>query len=327
MIGDPSGKSKERNLLDEAQINKNVQGIEKNLRQVLSFEGESAAMLLNNYDWIGPYHFVNFLRDVGKHFRLSTMLAKESVKLRLESEEGMSFTEFCYQILQGYDFLWLYKNHQVTAQMGGSDQWGNITAGCELVRKVEGHPVFAVTFPLLTRSDGKKFGKTEEGAVWLSKDKTTPYEFYQYFYRIPDADVIKMMKLLTMMDLGEIANYERLLQEQPNVAQKKLAEEVTKLVHDEESLDLALKATQVAKPGTVAVLEASSLMALKGEVPFYTIEAAKFFDRKLMDIVVELQIQESKGEFKRLVTLAALLASQLLQASHVPDDSSGFALQ
>ena len=301
MIGDPSGKSKERNLLDEEQIRKNLIGIEKNLRQILSFEGDNAAMLLNNYDWIGPYQLIPFLRDLGKHFRLSTMLAKESVKVRLESEEGMSFTEFCYQILQGYDFLWLYKNHQVSAQMGGSDQWGNITAGCELIRRVEGHSAFAITFPLLTRSDGKKFGKTEEGAVWLSKDKTTPYEFYQYFYRIPDADVIKMMKLLTMMDLGEITHYEKILQEQPNVAQKKLAEEVTKLVHGEESLNLALKATDAAKPGATAILEASSLMALKGEIPFYTIKSSNFFNRKLMDIVVELQIQESKGEFKRLV--------------------------
>lgn len=301
MIGDPSGKSKERNLLTEEQIKKNCVGIEKNLKQMLQFDGETGCTLLNNYDWIGSYRFVDFLRDVGKHYRLSAMLAKESVKLRLESEEGMSFTEFCYQILQGYDFLWLYQNHQVVAQMGGSDQWGNITAGCELIRKVEGHPVFALTFPLLTRSDGKKFGKTEDGSVWLSKEKTTPYEFYQYFYRIPDADVIKMMKLLTLMDLGEIHRYASRLEEEPNAAQKKLAEEVTKLVHGEEALALALKATEVAKPGHGAVLEAKSLLALKGEVPFYTVDPVQFFNRKLMDVVVELKIQESKGEFKRLV--------------------------
>lgn len=301
MIGDPSGKSKERNLLTAEQIDKNTKGIEKNLRQILSFSGDNSAILLNNYDWIGKFNFIEFLREVGKHFRLSTMLSKESVKMRLESEEGMSFTEFCYQVLQGFDFLYLYKHHNVIAQMGGSDQWGNITAGCELTRRVEGHPVFALTFPLLTRSDGKKFGKTEEGAVWLSKEKTTPYEFYQYFYRIPDADVIKMMKLLTLMDLSEIKKYEPLIAEQPNVAQKRLAEEVTKLVHGQEALDLALQATQVAKPGMNAVLEASSLIALKGEVPFYQVSPSQFFHRKLMDLIVELKIQESKGEFKRLV--------------------------
>lgn len=300
MIGDPSGKSKERNLLDEATIQKNVGKIADNLQQLLSFEGDNAAILLNNHDWFKTYHFIPFLREVGKLFRMGPMLAKDSVKLRLESEEGMSFTEFCYQVLQGYDFLHLYRTYGVTLQMGGSDQWGNITAGCELVRKAEGAQVHGITFPLLTRSDGKKFGKTEEGAVWLSKEKTSPYDFYQYFYRIPDADVIRMLNLLTFIPQSDIKEIGHRLDE-PNYAQKILAREVTELVHGEEGVKKALQATQLARPGQVANLNREALQTLKRDLPYHALDYSTLVQHPLIDILVRLELQKSKGEARRLV--------------------------
>ena len=262
MIGDPSGKSKERQLLDAATIEANIVGIRKNLQTVLKFDGGNKAIILNNYDWFVKFGFIDFLRDVGKLFRVGPMLSKESVKVRLNSDEGMSFTEFSYQILQGYDFLHLYQNYGVTVQMGGSDQWGNITAGTELIRKVTGHSAHGLTFPLLTRSDGKKFGKTEQGTVWLSADRQSPYDFYQYLYRMPDEDVLKMMRLLTFMDLEEIDGYGCKMQESGyavNTAQKRLAEEVVRMVHGEEGLALALKVTEGLKPGAETNLDAVSL--------------------------------------------------------------------
>ncbi|MDB2613536.1 tyrosine--tRNA ligase [Chlamydiales bacterium] len=304
MIGDPSGKSKERNFLTKEKIQQNIIGLEKNLKQVLSFEGDNQALLLNNNDWFSEFSLIDFLRDVGKYFRLGPMLAKDSVKSRFESEEGMSFTEFCYQILQGYDFFYLLKNHGVSFQIGGGDQWGNITAGCELIRKMDSSSAYGITFPLLTRSDGKKFGKTEEGAVWLSAEKCTPYEFYQYFVRIPDADVIYLMKLLTFMELEEIYNYQNLMNQEnylPNTAQKKLAEEVTSILHGKEGLLSALAATKIAKPGTDVSLDIASLNTLKGEIPFYDITLDRVVSQKLIDIIVLLKLQKSKGEVRRLI--------------------------
>ncbi len=301
MIGDPSGKSQERNLLTPDQIKKNVQGIQKNIQQVLK---STDFLLLNNYDWISPFSFIDFLRDVGKNFRLGPMLAKESVKTRLNSEEGMSFTEFSYQLLQAYDFFHLYKKYGVNLQLGGSDQWGNITAGIDLVRKETGVGVFGLTFPLLTRSDGQKFGKTESGTVWLSEEKLPVYEFYQYFFRMPDTDVIRCLRLLTQMPMEQIRKIEKEMSQEgyiPNTAQKYLAEAVTELVHGKEGVKTALAATEIAKPGSKTELSVASLELLEGEIPFFDLSAQEVVGAKLIDLLVSTKELASKGEGRRLI--------------------------
>lgn len=299
MIGDPSGRSSERQLLDEATIKKNLDGIRKNLEAVLK-----APVILNNYDWFKSFSFIDFLREVGKNFRVGTMLAKDSVKSRLGSDEGMSFTEFSYQVLQGYDFLHLFQTQGVQVQLGGSDQWGNITAGTELIRKVCGESCYGVTFPLLTRSDGQKFGKSEKGAIWLSGDKLSPYEFYQYLVRVADADVIKLMRLLTFMDMSEIREYEHQMLQSgyiPNTAQKRLAEEVTRIVHGEEKLKTALKVTQGAAPGAQTVLDAQILEDIAGDMPSIVLDKQDITQAKLIDLMVKIGLQPSKGEARRLI--------------------------
>lgn len=304
MIGDPSGKSAERQLLDNNTLECNLKGIRKNLEAVLDFNGANAALILNNLDWFKEFSFIDFLRDVGKQFRIGIMLAKDSVKGRMESEEGMSFTEFSYQLLQGYDFLHLYRKYKVTVQIGGSDQWGNITAGIDLVRKVEGAHVHGVTFPLMTRSDGQKFGKSEKGAIWLSPDKLSAYEFYQYLYRVGDDDVIKLMCMLTFMDIEEIRSYEAQMKEasyRPNTAQKRLAEEVTRIVHGEEGLEKALRATAGAAPGKETKLDAASLEAAAADMPSYTTTSDKVVGHPLIELMVAAGLQESKGAARRLI--------------------------
>lgn len=305
MIGDPSGKSAERNLLDEEAIQHNLKGIRKNIETVLETQNiETAPIILNNFDWFKNFSFITFLRDVGKYFRVGPMLAKDSVKKRLESEEGMSFTEFSYQLLQGYDFLYLYQNFGVTVQIGGSDQWGNITAGTDLVRKVTGESVYGITFPLLTRSDGQKFGKSEKGAIWLSSEKLSPYEFYQYLFRVSDADVITLMRMLTFMDMEEIRSYEKMMKEPgyvPNTAQKRLAEEVTRMVHGEEKLQTALKVTEGAAPGSTAELNAQILESIAGDMPSFDLARHDVLDVKLVDLMVRVGLQPSKGEARKLI--------------------------
>lgn len=297
MVGDPSGKSHERPLLDEETIQRNLNGIRKNIEAVLS-----KPVVLNNYDWFKNFSFLGFLRDVGKHFRMGPMLSKDSVKQRLISEEGMSFTEFSYQLLQGYDFYHLNQNEGVTIQIGGSDQWGNITAGTELTRKLTGASVHGITFPLITRSDGKKFGKSESGAVWLSPDKLSPYEFYQYLFKIPDADLGKLFRMLTFLDIEEILKIEKGMKEpgyQPNSAQKRLAEEVTRLVHGEEGLAKALKATAAAAPGADAKLDADTLEQIAKDLPNF--QSTEGVGEKLIDLIVNLGIKPSKSEVRRLI--------------------------
>jgi tyrosyl-tRNA synthetase len=301
MVGDPSGKSVERQLLDEATIQKNLVGIRKNLEVVLN---KGPLVLLNNYDWFKDFSFISFLRDVGKYFRVGVMLAKDSVKSRMSSEEGMSFTEFSYQLLQGYDFLHLYDHHNVILQIGGSDQWGNIIAGTELIRKVRGAQTFGLTFPLLVRSDGQKFGKSEKGAVWLSPEKLSVYEFYQYLVRVPDADVIMLMRMLTFMDMEEIREYKKQMESPgyvPNTAQKRLAEEVTRLIHGDEGLEKALQVTKAASPGTDAVLNVQALEAIAQHMPNYTVSLSEFHNVKLVDFLVKLNLQPSKSEARRLI--------------------------
>ncbi|MCB1112599.1 MAG: tyrosine--tRNA ligase [Chlamydiales bacterium] len=304
MIGDPSGKSHERNLLDEATIKKNLEGISLNLKQVLDFHADNGTIVLNNFDWMKGFSYIQFLRDVGKHFRIGPMLAKDSVKTRLASEEGMSYTEFSYQLLQAYDFHYLLQNHDVQIQLGGSDQWGNITAGIDLIRRLQGKSAYGVTFPLLTRSDGQKFGKSEKGAIWLSAEKLSPYEFYQYLIRTADADVIKLLKMLTFMEIDEIHAIEAQMQQsdyEANSAQKRLAEEVTKIVHGEEGLRDAQRVTAAAAPGGSTQLNAETLESLAKEIPNISLSREEVVEAKLIDLIVQMKMLDSKGAVRRLI--------------------------
>ena len=251
MIGDPSGKSDERNLLDPESLQKNIDGIRNQLNKFLDFDSikSRGARLVNNYDWIKGYTFIDFSRDVGKHLTVNYMMAKDSVKKRLVSEAkvGMSFTEFSYQLLQGYDFLHLYKNMDCKIQMGGSDQWGNITTGTELIRRKAGGKAYAITCPLITKSDGSKFGKTEDGNIWLDKSKTSPYKFYQYWLNSSDEDAESYIKIFTQLDQERISNLilEHRAMPHSRLLQKTIAEEVTRLVHSDNDLEKAKKASQI----------------------------------------------------------------------------------
>lgn len=303
LIGDPSGKSHERPLLDQKAIQNNLAGIQKNLEAVLN-SSENPPVIVNNYDWFKEMTFIEFLRDIGKNFRLGPMLAKESVKKRLESEEGMSFTEFSYQLFQAYDFLYLNEKMGVVAQMGGSDQWGNITAGSDLVRRLSGNPVYGITFPLLTTSDGKKFGKSEKGAIWLSAEKCSPFEFYQYLFRTQDADVIKLLRLLTFLEIEEIDAIEKEMQSSgyiPNSAQKRLAEEVTLLVHGKEALATAQKVTEGIKPGSETTLDSEILEGLSSEMPNCSLTLDQVEGSKIADVLLLAGLQDSKGQARRLI--------------------------
>ncbi|OWW26421.1 tyrosine--tRNA ligase [Zobellia sp. OII3] len=251
MIGDPSGKSAERNLLDEATLRYNQEAIKGQLSRFLDFDGdaENAAILVNNYDWMKDFTFLDFIRDVGKHITVNYMMAKDSVKKRLsaESKEGMSFTEFTYQMVQGYDFLYLYQNYNCTLQMGGSDQWGNITTGTELIRRIGNGKGYALTCPLITKADGTKFGKTEGGNIWLDAERTSPYKFYQYWLNTSDVDAEKYIKIFTFLSKDEIEALIKEHQEAPHmrVLQKRLAEEITVMVHSQEDLGNAQKASNI----------------------------------------------------------------------------------
>ncbi len=304
-IGDPSGKSVERPLLDAEAIAYNISRIRRHFETILDFFHPTARpLLLNNDQWFSPYSLIDFLRDAGKHFRVSSMLAKESVRARLESEEGISFTEFSYQLLQAYDFYHLRTHYGVTVQAGGSDQWGNITAGIELTRKMSGESTYGFTFPLLTRSDGKKFGKTAGGAIWLAADRCSPYQFYQYFIRVPDADVIKMMKMLTFMPMKEIKEYEAMLASPdaiPNRAQRRLAEELTRLIHGEEGLATALKVTEGAAPGSTAVLNIDVLRDIAADMPCKELDRKEIQGIKWVDLAVRSGLVSSKSEALRLI--------------------------
>ncbi|GAA4944908.1 tyrosine--tRNA ligase [Algibacter agarivorans] len=251
MIGDPSGKSNERNLLDENTLRHNQDAIKGQLAHFLDFESdvENAAVLVNNYDWMKDFSFLGFIRDVGKHITVNYMMAKDSVKNRISSDasEGMSFTEFTYQLVQGYDFLHLYKTNDCSIQMGGSDQWGNITTGTELIRRISGGKGYAITCPLITKSDGSKFGKSEGGNVWLDANRTSPYKFYQYWLNSSDEDAEKYIKIFTFLKEGDINALINEHQEAPHlrVLQKRLAEEITTMVHSKDDLENALKASSI----------------------------------------------------------------------------------
>ena len=251
MIGDPSGKSNERNLLDEATLLHNQNALKAQLKKFLDFDSEeaNAALLVNNYDWMKDFSFLDFIRDVGKHITVNYMMAKDSVKKRLSSDasEGMSFTEFTYQLVQGYDFLHLFRTHNCTLQMGGSDQWGNITTGTELIRRIGDGKGYALTCPLITKADGTKFGKTESGNIWLDPERTSPYKFYQYWLNTSDEDAEKFIKIFTFLPKEQIHSLVKEHQEVPHLRQlqKVLAEEITVLVHSREDFENAVKASEV----------------------------------------------------------------------------------
>jgi len=248
MVGDPSGKSEERNLLDEETLQKNIAGVKKQLEKYLDFEPtrSNCAEIVNNYDWFKGLGFIDFLRDVGKHITVNYMMSKDSVRKRIEGETGISYTEFAYQLMQGYDFYWLYQNKNCKLQMGGSDQWGNITTGTELIRRKAGGEGFAFTCPLITKADGGKFGKTEKGNVWLDPEKTSPYQFYQFWLNAADADAEKWIKIFTLIPLDEISVLINDHQKDPGLRllQKKLAFAVTSFVHGVDEAEKAIQTTE-----------------------------------------------------------------------------------
>jgi tyrosyl-tRNA synthetase len=298
MIGDPSGKTSERQLISEAEIEANSRAIEKQLRRFLDFEGKNAALMRDNATWLRPLRAVEFMRDVGKHFTVNYMLAKDSVQSRIEG--GISFTEFSYMLLQAYDFLELHRREGVTLQIGGSDQWGNITAGLELIRRVAGKTAHALTMPLVTTASGAKFGKTEAGAVWLDSARTSPYKFYQYWINVDDRDVARYLRLFTLMPRAEIEALDSLLASAPEKreAQQALARDMTARVHGEEAGRVAEEVSRVlfGKADPTSLTE-PVLRALSEEVPFAESSAAP----GLLDALVTLKLAASKGAARRLV--------------------------
>lgn len=269
MIGDPTGKSEERNLLTPEQLAANVEGIAAQMRAFIDFDGDQPALLLNNHDWMKDFSFLDFLRDVGKNFPVGTMLGKESVRARLESESGLSYTEFSYQLLQAYDFVHLAREHGCFIQGGGSDQWGNITAGIDLARRMLGKPLVGLTAPLLLTSDGRKMGKTEKGAIWLDPQRTSPYAFYQYWRNVEDADVMRCIAFLTEIDKEEYDELAVKIAEDPGrrEAPQRLAEWMTRFVHGEEGLQAALKASKMLFGGEIDSLSDSALGEIFEDVP------------------------------------------------------------
>lgn len=318
-VGDPSGKSAERPELEADTLETNIASIKTLIKGILGRnEGQilesglirDSVLILDNYDWWKNVSLLDFLRDVGRFARVGTMMAKESVKKRLNSEDGMSYTEFTYQLLQGYDFLYLFQNMDVNVQIGGSDQWGNITAGTELIRKilqVEG--AYGLTFPLLLKSDGTKFGKSEGGAIWLNPSMMSPYKFYQYFFSVPDADVIRFLKILTFLSIEEIDALEEGMKKPgyvPNTVQKRLAEEVTRFVHGEEGLKEALNATEALRPGAETQLDAKTIEGIAKDVPSCTLAYDEVLNSSLVDLAVLSNLMASKSAVRRLLKQGGL---------------------
>ena len=306
MIGDPSGKSEERKLQTTEVIQYNVECIQKQLSQIFEFEGEHGAIMVNNYDWAGSMDIVTFLRDYGKHVGVNYMLAKDTIANRLET--GISFTEFTYTILQAMDFLHLYENFDCKMQVGGSDQWGNITTGLELIRKMapEGSKAFGLTIPLVTKADGTKFGKTESGAIWLDPEKTTPYEFYQFWINTADADVVKYLKFFTFLSKEEIEGLEESVKNEPHLrkAQKALAEEMTRLIHGQDSLDQAIKITEALFNGEIQNLTAAEIKQGFKDVPSY--EHTTGEEIGIVDLLIAAGIVSSKRQAREDVTNGAV---------------------
>ena len=313
MIGDPSMKSAERNLLDEATLRHNQDSIKKQLSKFLDFDSDApnAAKLVNNYDWMKDYSFLNFIRDIGKHITVNYMMAKESVKKRLsrESSVGMSFTEFSYQLLQGYDYMYLYEHEGCRLQMGGTDQWGNITTGTELIRRKLGGEAFALTCPLITKADGGKFGKTESGNVWVDRRYTSPYKFYQFWLNVSDTDAAKYIKIFTDLPKDEIDALIKEQEEAPHLRplQKRLAKEVTIMVHSQEDYDAAVEASNILFGNSTSEalkhLDEQTLLDVFNGVPQFEVSRDELSAGvKAIDLFTEkAAIFPSKGEMRKLV--------------------------
>ena len=340
MIGDPSMKSAERNLLDEKTLRHNQEAIKKQLARFLDFESDipNKAVLVNNYDWMKDYSFLSFIRDIGKHITVNYMMAKDSVKKRLsgDSSEGMSFTEFSYQLIQGYDFLHLYRELGVRLQVGGSDQWGNITTGTELIRRVEGGEAFALVCPLITKADGGKFGKTESGNVWLDPRYTSPYQFYQFWLNVSDSDAEKYIKIFTSLSKEEI---EALVTEQLSAPhqrplQKRLAEEVTVMVHSRDDYEMAVNASQIlfgkSTSETLRSINEDTFLQVFEGVPQYKISKERLVEGvKAVDLLTdEAAVFPSKGEMRKTVQAGGVMINkeklelfdETIQLSHLIGD-------
>ena len=311
MVGDPSMKSAERNLLDEATLNHNVASLKAQLARFLDFDSDAPnkAELVNNYDWMKDYTFINFIRDIGKHITVNYMMAKDSVKKRLsrDSSEGMSFTEFSYQLMQGYDFYWLWKNKGCILQLGGSDQWGNITTGTELIRRIDGGEAFALTCPLIRKADGTKFGKTEKGNIWLDAERTSPYEFYQFWLNVADDDAERYIKIFTLLDRETIENLIAEHREDPGQRklQKVLAREVTVMCHGQEAYDNAVAASQLlfgnVSSEVFRKMDERTVREVFANVPSFTVARNEFPCNVLELLAVKTSILPSKGEARKMV--------------------------
>lgn len=309
MIGDPSGKSEERNLLDEDTLRKNQEAIKNQLSRFIDFSS-GKAILVNNYDWTKDYSYLHFIRDIGKHITINYMLSKESVKLRIESQNGISYTEFSYMLLQAYDFYFLYKNYDCKLQIGGADQWGNITVGIELIRRKLSEQAYGLTFPLLTKSDGKKFGKTEKGNIWLDEKKTSPYEFYQFLINISDEDAEKFVKIFsfkTKKEIEELINSHK-LEPHKRILQKYIAEELTETVHGKENLSKVKLATNILFGNTdryeLEKLDEKMILDIFKDVPHFEI-SKEYFENgiNVVDALSEkTKVFQSKSECRRLIS-------------------------
>lgn len=305
MIGDPSGKSDERNLLSQEQLAANIVGIESQMRKLLDFEtGKTSALLVNNNDWMKTFSYTDFLRDVGKNFPVNVMLNKDSVKSRLGSDAGLSYTEFSYMLLQAYDFVHLNQQYDCELQIGGSDQWGNVTAGIDLGRRMLSKQLYGITCPLLTKSDGAKMGKTESGAIYLSPERTSPYEFYQYWVRVDDSDVGMCLRFLTELTQEEIKSLDLAREAHPHQrdSQKRLAEEVTRLIHGDTGLKSARQATEILFGAEIADLSDKELEQIFAHVPSVTLPKSRLSDGiPIIDALVESGLAKSKGDARRTV--------------------------
>ncbi len=302
MIGDPSGRSGERNLLDESELASNLAGIRSQLQRLLDFDGPSGAGLVNNHDWTRDVSLLEFLRDAGKHITVNQMMAKDSIRSRMTGDTGISFTEFSYMLLQAFDFWWLHQNRGCELQIGGSDQWGNITAGIDLIRRRSGARAHGLTWPLMTRSDGSKFGKTAEGAVWLDPDSTMPYEFHQYFLRVSDADVERTLMQLTLLGVPEISEImdAHVLSPERRLAQQELADAITELIHGPAELARAKRAAAVLFGG--ADLDSEGLESLRGIVPETLIATGSLgADEPVVDLLVATAVCLSRSDARRAV--------------------------
>jgi len=306
MIGDPSGKSEERKLLSVADLTRKYEAMAAQMRSFLDFEASNPAILVNNADWMGGFTYLDFLRDIGKNFPVNVMLAKDSVKSRLErSDSGISYTEFSYMLLQAYDFVYLYDHYQCELQVGGSDQWGNITAGIDLGRRMRAAQLYGLTFPLLLTSDGRKMGKTEQGTIWLAPEKTSPYEFYQYWYNVDDADAAPCLRMLTELPREEIESLDAARQADPAAreSQRRLAESLTALVHGAEGLRTAQRATEVFFGAEIADLSDAQLSQIFTDVPRGDLarDALAGEGLNIVDALVAAGLAKSKSDARRTV--------------------------